>query len=243
MALSENLRNDMPGDLRDRIVLWDAINRILKNNGIVDTAAIDAKIEQVKVQLNTLLSAVLGLEHTIDGVHNYDDTSMKTQIATIQNNLGLARTDINSLQTRTGNLESEVGEIQGDLAGIDGSANQLSLYNTGEISLSTLVNNHGTKIDIIPGQIALINNGENGSGQTVMQGQITIGNNTTEGGVNITTDTFILLQPRTGQGNYLRITPEATELAGLAISKNAQGGITFTNTTAGSNQSVTIPWD
>jgi hypothetical protein len=241
--LSENLRNDLPGDLRDRLVLWDAINRILKNNGIVDTAAIDAKIEQVKTQLNTLLSAVLGLEHTIDGVHNYDDTSMKNQLTTITNNLALARTDINSLQTRTGNLESDVNDLETDTAGIVGAPNELDIYNPGAISLSTMNNNHGTKIELIPGQLALTNNGENGSGGTVMQGQITLGNNTITGGVNITTDTFILLQPRTGQGNYLRITPEATEIAGLAITKDPQAGITFTNTTAGSNQSITIPWD
>jgi hypothetical protein len=244
MSLFENSRNDMPGGLRDNLVLWDAINKILKNGGIVDFAAIEQQIAQLKTQLNTLLSTILGLEHTIDGVHNYDDTSLKTQLSTLTNNLALARTDINSLQTRTGNVENEVNEITEDITGINGKPNELSLYNQSEISLSTLTaNNHGTKIELTPRQLALINNGESGSGADFCYGQITLGNGDTDGGLELTSDSYIEIKPKTGQDHYLKLSPTTTELGNMRITKSAQNGITFTDLEEGSNNSVTIPWD
>jgi hypothetical protein len=31
-----NTYSDMPGELRDKLKLWEILNKILKNNGVVD---------------------------------------------------------------------------------------------------------------------------------------------------------------------------------------------------------------
>jgi hypothetical protein len=75
-----SIYNDIPGELRERKRLWEVLDKILKNNGFIDTDQINSDLANLKNQLNILLSNVLGLEHEIDGIHNYDDTDLKTQL-------------------------------------------------------------------------------------------------------------------------------------------------------------------
>jgi hypothetical protein len=78
--MTSSIYNDMPGELREKIRLWEVLNKILKNNGYIDIDAVTTELTNLKTQINVLLSDVLGLEHEIDGVHNYDDTDLKTKL-------------------------------------------------------------------------------------------------------------------------------------------------------------------
>jgi FtsZ-binding cell division protein ZapB len=75
--MTEITYSDMPGELLDKLKLSETLNRILKNNGIVDITALEAVIEELKTKLNTLINDVLGVEHSIDEIHNYDDSNIK----------------------------------------------------------------------------------------------------------------------------------------------------------------------
>jgi hypothetical protein len=77
----------MPGDLREKLQLWEKVNKILKQNGFRDAAQINEDIANLKTKLNTLLSEVLGIEHEIEGVHNYDDAPLKNMIVEVKGNL------------------------------------------------------------------------------------------------------------------------------------------------------------
>jgi regulator of PEP synthase PpsR (kinase-PPPase family) len=59
----------MPGELRDKLKLQETINRILKNNGVVDIEALESVVNKLKTKLNTLINDVLGVEHSIDSIH------------------------------------------------------------------------------------------------------------------------------------------------------------------------------
>jgi hypothetical protein len=62
--------SDMPGELRDKLKLQETLNRILKNNGIVDVEALVGVVNEMKTKLNTLINDVLGVEYSIDNIHN-----------------------------------------------------------------------------------------------------------------------------------------------------------------------------
>jgi regulator of PEP synthase PpsR (kinase-PPPase family) len=70
----------MPGELRDKLKLWETLNKILKNIGIVDVEALATIINELKTKLNTLINDVLGVEHSIDNMHDYDDTNLKEDL-------------------------------------------------------------------------------------------------------------------------------------------------------------------
>jgi regulator of PEP synthase PpsR (kinase-PPPase family) len=59
----------MPGELRDKLKLQETLNRILKNNGVVDVEALEGVVNELKAKLNTLINDVLGVEHTIDNIY------------------------------------------------------------------------------------------------------------------------------------------------------------------------------
>jgi hypothetical protein len=52
----------MPGELKDKLKLWETLNKILKNNGIVDVEALVGVVNELKTKLNTLINDVLGVE-------------------------------------------------------------------------------------------------------------------------------------------------------------------------------------
>jgi regulator of PEP synthase PpsR (kinase-PPPase family) len=75
--------SDMPGELRDKLKLQETLNRLLKNNGVVDIEALEGIINELKTKLNTLINDILGVEHSIDNIHNYDDINIKENLKEI----------------------------------------------------------------------------------------------------------------------------------------------------------------
>jgi regulator of PEP synthase PpsR (kinase-PPPase family) len=68
---------DMTGDLRDKLKLWETLNKILKNSGVVDIEALESVVNELKTTLNTLINDMLGVEYSINNIHNYDDTNKR----------------------------------------------------------------------------------------------------------------------------------------------------------------------
>jgi hypothetical protein len=73
----------MLGDLAEKIKLWSVLNRILKNNGFIDADHINADIATLKTNVNKLLNEILGVEHTLDNVHEYNNESIKETITNL----------------------------------------------------------------------------------------------------------------------------------------------------------------
>jgi hypothetical protein len=47
---------------------------------VVDIEALEGVVNELKAKLNTLINDVLGVEHSIDNIHNYDDTNIKENL-------------------------------------------------------------------------------------------------------------------------------------------------------------------
>jgi hypothetical protein len=136
----------MPGELREKIRLWDVLNKILKNNGFIDTEAISTELINLKTQINLLLSEVLGIEHEIDGVHNCDDTYLKTKLAGLDE----------KIKSLSENVNSDINGIISRIQNINNTSSKISLQNLTNIEFSSMNgNNHRTKISLLPNQISL----------------------------------------------------------------------------------------
>jgi hypothetical protein len=48
----------------------------------------------LKIKINSLINEVLGIEHDIDGIHNYDDNSIKDSIQQLTNKFSQLTTDV-----------------------------------------------------------------------------------------------------------------------------------------------------
>jgi hypothetical protein len=213
-------QNDMPGELRDKIKLWEVLNKILKNNGFIDADNIISDIANLKQQLNVLLSDVLGLEHEIDGVHNYDDTSLKTKLDTLQNtvttSLASMNTDIESLMTR--------------LTGINTTSTKIELLNRSRLYLSTFDENYnGTELQMLPGQIYM-----QAREDPVTHGVISLSGGVVDssnphgnGGVEVLSDNYVNLGLRT-DNHYIKIEKTSLRISdvnGLVIEPDGTAGV------------------
>jgi hypothetical protein len=50
---------------------------------VVDIEALEGVVNELKTKLNTLINDLLGVEHSIDNIHNYDDTNIKEELKEI----------------------------------------------------------------------------------------------------------------------------------------------------------------
>jgi hypothetical protein len=201
--------NDIPGELKDKIKLWDVLHRILLQNGFADFNNITSDLANLKTQLNSLLSEVLGVEHDIDGIHNYDDTNLKHDITNITNQIT--------------NVTNDITMLVGKLNSYTSTPSQTLVTNDNEITLSTMnSNNIGTRVIMTKNQIAL-QAMDKVTGTAKVHGQVALGGDTDISGVDISSDfdinisnrdlqTYVNLKYATGQVNQsdvngIRITP------------------------------------
>jgi hypothetical protein len=42
--------SNIPGELRDKLKLWETLNKILKNNGVVDIEALEGVVSELKTK-------------------------------------------------------------------------------------------------------------------------------------------------------------------------------------------------
>jgi hypothetical protein len=141
--------NDMPGELREKLKFWEVMNRILKNNGFIVADAINESIQDLKSKLNTALSDILGLEHDIDGVHNYDDGPLKNQIVELKRSLVDFVNDINN----------DINTFNNKLLGINATSSKLTLSNSHGVDAQVDVGgeNFGARL-LVSGVCQIYNN-------------------------------------------------------------------------------------
>jgi hypothetical protein len=245
-----SLPNDMPPELRERLTLQAKIDYIFKTGGIVDLGQIEDSITALKNQLNAMLSQVLGLEHTIDGVHNYDDTSIKSQLATSLTMAQNAQADVGTMQSRVSVLEGTSAQATGDISGllakttnITGTMTGTTIHPSNTISLSTKTgNNHGTSIDLLPGYMTIAQQADNGSGTDFIN-QIQLGNGTTDGGISIGSGNSISLYQSQNPSKGITIATNGTvSIAGLSVARTVDG-IVFTGSDGTNVRTLTLDWD
>jgi hypothetical protein len=224
----------MPGELREKIHLWEVLNQILKNNGYVDIGVVTTEPTNLKNQINILLSDILGLEHEIDGVHNYDDTDIKSKIDGLNEKLDSFKNDVNS----------DVNGIIARIAGINNISSKISLQNLSNIEVSTMnASNHGTRILLTPQQISIQNVSESPIPEVnpIYYGLINIGGAGTTDGITIDSDNPIILNNCSGISLSVKSDKvDVSDVNGIKITYDANGvhfsdftGIYYAN----------IPWE
>jgi uncharacterized protein YoxC len=73
---------------------------------VVDIKALGGVVNELKAKLNTLINDVLGIEHSIDNIHNYDDTNIKENLKEITDQTSNVHTDINNITAKLNNVTS-----------------------------------------------------------------------------------------------------------------------------------------
>jgi hypothetical protein len=227
--------NDIPGELRDKIRLGDVLNKILKNNGFIDANEINNTILDLKTKVNTLLSNVLGLEHDIDGVHNYDDGPLQNQITELKGNLVDFVNDINR----------DINTLSSQLTGINTTSSKISLTNAHEIDARVDLGgeNLGARIIVSGLDVAIEAIGENpATGDETLKGRIIVGGGTTLAGIDLSSINNISLANLSGS-HHMKITSEQIEMTdvnGLRISSD-NDGVIITDYAGG--KWVHLPWE
>jgi uncharacterized protein YoxC len=67
------------------------------------TEKLEGVVNELKTKLNTLVNDVLGVEHSIDNIHNYDDTNIKEDLKEISDQIRNVHTDINNITAKLAN--------------------------------------------------------------------------------------------------------------------------------------------
>jgi seryl-tRNA synthetase len=114
--------SDMPGELRDKLKLQKTLNKILKNNDVVDIEALEGVVNELKTELNTLINDVLGVEHSIDEIY---DTNVKENLQEVTDQVNNVHTDINNITAKLINMTS--------------ATTKLSLTNSNQVEISSLL--------------------------------------------------------------------------------------------------------
>jgi hypothetical protein len=219
----------LPGDLREKIQVWEVLNKILKNIGFIDADAITNDLSNLKIKINSLINEVLGVGHDIDGIHNYDDNSIKDSIQQLTNKFNQLTTDVSN----------DLTIVLSKLNGITSLSSKLSLENASNIELLTLNDsNSGSRVLLSQQQLILQTRGDGSN----IHGMITIGDGTVNGGINIATDQNINISHSNLQ-HFIEINSNAlnvSDINNVVITSN-QSGVTF-SLYNDSTKKVTIPW-
>ena len=249
---SDTLRSDLPGELREKIKLWEVLNKILKNNGFIDADNIIADLANLKEKLNILLSEVLGVEHEIDGIHNYDDTAIKTRLDNLTASTTTALTDIqadiHALTTKLSSINSSSStfEIMKNDNSLALSPSHIDMnQEDGLIKItSSWQGMKGSYYQMSADQTSLLVNAS-----TTVLGQITVGGSTSDSehpngnnGINIESDNYIHTTLR-NLNHYVNVNDDKVAISdvnGLVIEPDGTAGIKIRD--MANTKIVHIPW-
>jgi hypothetical protein len=259
-----SLPNDMPPELRDRLILQAKIDYILKTGGVVDLVPIENNLNTLKLQLNNVLSQVIGLEHNMDNVHNYDDTSIKSQLATTLNMAQNAQADVSTMQNRVGTLETTtnghtglIAEVSADVGQLETKTAPISIINNAiaiqkpTIELMSHVPDtsgaadyNGTTIATTLNIIELSVVAETVTGDDVYNpGHILMGaGDAGEADMQIYTETQVRIYNEKHLAGQIVVGPTGTSVAGVTITQNIDG-IVLTGSDGTNVRTVTLDWD
>jgi low affinity Fe/Cu permease len=208
--MSEVYINPLGAELENSVFyLQNAVKKLKQ----VDSSAATTEIASLKEKLNYILQEVLGLEHTLDGITNYDTSSIKTQIDTVI-------VDIDELKKNTRGIE--IHERTAD-PNDDYANDELVINNYRRTLIGTLddwkFKNTGTCIDFTRDGMLL------SSIIGLNEGRMDLANS----GISIESTA------------HVRINAPEVEIRGLKIEKD-NSHIKFTDTT-NPDRHVTIPWE
>jgi hypothetical protein len=189
----------------------------------VDVDSINANIAALKTQLNALISEVLGVEHDIDGIHNYEETTLRGDIANIKERLNLTANDIAILTAK--------------VIGFSYSPSQTTVSNGAVIDLTTMTSdNIGTRVIMTKNQVAIQSADESAISQ------ISVGGPNDISGIDISSDNAITISHRDLQ-HYVRVKENITEISdvnGIKITAESNG-VRFTSADGVRNVLVQFP--
>jgi hypothetical protein len=244
------LPNDMPPELRDKLILQAKIDYIFKTGGIVDLTQIENTITALKNQLNSLISQVLGLEHTIDGIHTYDDTSLKSQLATSLTMAQNAQAQVNVMEGRVGLLEGTTAEATGDIQVLETKTASITTPNGpgsvditagNSLELFTLAQGgFGSNIELLVGSMMIIHHGETADGG-MNNSQITLGGGT-DGGISVGSDNKIDIANHTYPAKGITIGTDGEVSIGGTKIVISGAGIDFVGSGTNANKHVQLTW-
>jgi hypothetical protein len=226
----------MPGDLREKIKLWEVLNKILKQNGFIDADQINSDIANLKTKLNTLLAEVLGIEHDIDGVHNYDDAPLKNKIVELQGNLVDFVNDINN----------DINNLSARLNGLNVTSSRLSLTNDSSIEANVVAGDIKlTQLKMTTNFVSMYASTEDYNGNIIPKAQLILGGTTTNDGIDIESINPVSLTCTGGPGAMHSIIVgqeqvALTDVNGLRI-RYDDNGIIITDW--GNFKTARIPWE
>jgi hypothetical protein len=202
--MAEIFINPLGAELENSVFyLQNAVKKLKES----DTAALSADVATLKEKLNYLLEEVIGIENSVEGLNNYDDTPIKTKI-----------------DTALAGIQTNVDEIQG----IKDKTESITKNGNGTY-IKTLIPHPdhtefkiGSNADVILGKIHLTTThySEN-SNSLEMNNELEITNtdgSVVNGGIFVYSDNIITLDtgPRTSTtAHYIRIGKKFTVTSGL----------------------------
>jgi hypothetical protein len=172
------------------------------------------------------------VEHSIDEIHNYDDSNLKGDIAGLSGQL----TDIiNSINS----IHSDIDAVTTRLNGITSTTAKIKLANPKEIKMEVYAdeNQTGSAVQMTTAMIYMVNQDTSANAQDT----IAIGGASSDSGINIASAQKITLTNNL-LNHYVRIKNTINEISdvnGLVFSFNDTG---YTVKTLDSTKSKTTPW-
>jgi seryl-tRNA synthetase len=173
-----------------------------------------------------LINDVLGVEHTIDNIHNYDDTNIKENLKEITNQINNVHTDINNITAKLINMTS--------------TTTKLSLTNSNKVEISSLLHDgqDGSRAIIQPQYILLVNKD---AADTFYEG-LNLGGASNEAGSGIMNSNKVTIAHQ-NLLHKVEVTANQTNISDV-------NGLVFSQTSAGvrisdfsNTNHVVIPWD
>jgi hypothetical protein len=253
----QTLPNDMPAELREKIILQTKIDTILKNGGVVDLIPLQNSLTQLKQQLNSLITQVLGLEHTIDGIHQYDAASLNAQLTDLTTNVGLARDEVNALQGRMNQSDVVAGQHTQTLNALNTKTAPITVTNNAlSIEKRTIefmsqvedtsghADYNGTTIAQTLNVIELSILAENATGDNVYNpGHILMGaGDAGEADLQIYSETQVRIYNEHNAAGQIVVGTMGTSVAGVTVTFDANG-VHFGSRVGNADKVATVGWD
>jgi seryl-tRNA synthetase len=188
--------------------------------------ALESVVNELKTKINTLINNILEIEHSIDNIHNYDNTNIKENLKEISDLIDNVHTDINSVTAK--------------LSNITGITTRLTLKNPNSIEIDAVVNEalDGTQA-LITKQFAQIVCKDDSAN---LYNSLTVGKKTTDSKCLLMSSNSVSLSHR-NLLHHIEITTNRNNISdvnGLGFSYT-ENGIFIKDFVNAHN--VTIPWD
>jgi uncharacterized protein YoxC len=182
-----------------------------------DTTALSADIATLKEKLNYVLQEVIGIENSVEGLNNYDDTPIKTKIDTALANSQTNGEEIDAIKNKTNCIRKDSNELN------------LQIASPEDDQVHSLVRMQPNFMQITT----------NADGNEV--GSIQMGGAVDNGYLEISSSKRVSIYSLLKYSCHIELNENGLFLCEMKFEKTLDG-IKFTDT-LNANHHVTIPWD